>query len=92
MASYIPELKPKAAGPLPTSYGPSSVPSSWMFSPLDMGSGSDALSGLGSLASFAGPIGSVIGAGMNLIGASLENRRQEEFYNKYLTPQAYLYT
>lgn len=84
----IPQLNPIGTPTsLPVQYGPSSVPMTYQFSPMNMGGG-NVLSGLGSLASLAGPVGGIIGAGMNLIGASLENKRQEEFYNKYLTPQA----
>ena len=50
---------------------------------------SSTASGLGNVASLAaGGIGSVVGAGMNLLGMYMQNKQQERFYNQYMSPSA----
>lgn len=43
------------------------------------------LSGAGSLLS--GGLGSILSTGLNLIGQASQNRKQEEFYKKYMSPE-----
>ena len=60
-----------------TQYGTSMPSSQSMFSNL--------LAGLAGNIPFFGPL---IGAGINMLGTWMQNRTQEEFYNRYMSPQA----
>lgn len=46
------------------------------------------LSTLGQVAGLAGPVGSLISGGLNLIGMNMQNRQQEKFYEEYQSPEA----
>lgn len=51
-------------------------------------SGASLMSGLSGLASMVPVVGPMLGSGMNLIAQAMQNRKQEEFYNKYMSPSA----
>lgn len=70
----------------------SSMRSGLQQMPLQYGVGSsspsDAVSQLGYLAGFMPGIGSVLGAGLNLLGVGLQNRQNERYYEEYASPVA----
>lgn len=52
---------------------------------VNTSSGLSAMSGLASMIPVVGPL---LGAGMNIIGQVMQNNKQEQFYNDYMSPQA----
>lgn len=58
------------------------------LSQYGVNTGSSLMSGLSGLASMVPVVGPMLGAGMNLIAQGMQNRKQEEFYNKYMSPSA----
>lgn len=58
------------------------------MSQYGVNTGSQAMSGLASVASMIPVLGPFLGMGMNMIGTAMQNRQQEQFYNKYMSPAA----
>lgn len=49
---------------------------------------SEALSAAGGVASMIPVVGPLLGAGLNMASQAMQNAKQEEFYSKYMSPQA----